>query len=170
VLLTVQKGNSAFEPAIRQLDLDDQQVVEEILSVQKLAYRREASIIDYDRIPALEDTIQSIRCSAETFYGIYIDRRLSGVVSVTQQNSILTICRLVVDPSVHRRGLASRLLAHLDIRYPDASAFRASTAVKNTPALLFYKMHRFEEAKRWKTGDGLELVELERRKADGLKP
>jgi GNAT superfamily N-acetyltransferase len=158
------------QPVIKELNLGDQDLVSELLTVQKLAYREEARIIGYDRIPALADTNENILECRETFYGFFCKERLSAVISVIRDGSVLTICRLVVHPSEHRRGIASQLLSHLDKRYPEAVILRVRTAAKNDPALKLYKAHHFIETRRWTMPDGLELIELERRKSEGMKP
>lgn len=162
--------NDADQVTIRKLDLSDRRVVTAILLVEKLAYTQEARIIGYHRIPALRDTVGSIRSSGETFFGLYDSDSLVAVISVILEHSMLTICRLVVNPSFQRRGMASRLLNHIEVEYPNASVFRASTAAKNEPALLLYKIHRFKETSRWKTPDGLELIRFERKRSEGVRP
>jgi ribosomal protein S18 acetylase RimI-like enzyme len=157
-------------PVIKELNLGDQNLISEILTVQKLAYREEARVIGYDRIPALADTKETITECRETFYGLFCKEQLSAVISITLDGSVLTICRLVVRPSMHHRGIASRLLSHLARRYPEAVVLRVRTAVKNDPALKLYKAHHFVETRRWKMPDGLELVELERRRSGGMEP
>jgi ribosomal protein S18 acetylase RimI-like enzyme len=169
VLPAALMEGEAEQPVIRQLAIEDCRLAAEILAVQKRAYRAEARIIGYDRIPALEDTVESLRYSGETFYGLYGAGRLSAVVSVVAEGSILTICRLVVEPAAHRRGMASDLLTYLNRRYRGVTVIRASTAARNNPALQFYKAHRFRETRRWKTEDGLELVELECRRSEGTR-
>ena len=149
------------------MDLSETAVISQILSVQKNAYGLEARIIGYDRIPALQDTAESIRASGETFFGLVHRGLVAAVVSVLPEDSVLTICRLVVDPPQHRRGMASAMLTDLQKRYEHIPLFRVRTALKNTPALSLYRAHGFSVARRWTMDDGLELVELEhRRKAE----
>jgi GNAT superfamily N-acetyltransferase len=160
----------ADHPAVRQLDIQDSMVAAQVIAVQKRAYRVEARIIGYDRIPALQETVESLRHSGETFYGLFSADRLIATVSIVLDGSILTICRLVVEPGLQRRGMASRLLTHLNYRYPDASIFRVATAARNNPALRFYTTRGFRETRRWKTADGLELVEFECCRSRGMRP
>ena len=155
---------------VRQLDLSNAAVIAQILAVQRKAYRLEARIVRYDRIPALHDTAESIRGSGERFFGLVHRGSVSAVVSVLLEESILTICRLVVDPSLHRRGMASTLLSDLKNRYAGISIFRVSTAAKNTPALRLYQENGFTVVRRWVTDDGLALTELEHRREPGSCP
>lgn len=56
---------------IKQLNLEDSIIVEEIVALQKESYAVEAALIGFDGIPALHDTVDTVRHSGETFWGYF---------------------------------------------------------------------------------------------------
>jgi ribosomal protein S18 acetylase RimI-like enzyme len=156
-------GGRRAESDIRFLDLNDIEIVREILSIQKAAYRQEAELIGFSGIPALADTPQTIQDSGEIFYGYRIEGRVVGVVSVQGDDDTLDICRMVTHPDYHRRGVASQLLRFVVQREQVGRRIRVSTAVKNKPALSLYGKWGFTPASRCRSKEGVELITLEKR-------
>ncbi|MBN1835469.1 MAG: GNAT family N-acetyltransferase [Spirochaetales bacterium] len=144
---------------IRKVDLCDKRVVRQLLRLQRLAYHREAELIGYRAIPALRDTAATLRASGESFHALLQGNRPLGVISWRRDGEVVEICRLVVHPRAWRRGVASRLLEHLE-GICSAAALEVSTARANIPALQLYRRHGFGESSRRITPDGLELVGL----------
>ncbi|MCY7784839.1 GNAT family N-acetyltransferase, partial [Bacillus sp. S20C3] len=77
----------------------------EIIAVQQPAYIKEAELIGFDGIPALQETAKDIQASREQFAGYRKDGRLIGVISYEKNMHHLTICRLVVHPDGFRKGI-----------------------------------------------------------------
>ncbi|SEQ18210.1 Acetyltransferase (GNAT) domain-containing protein [Lentzea xinjiangensis] len=140
------------------LDLSDDAVLHELWTVQRLAYAVEAEIIGFDGIPALHETLDELRASDETFLGSYDEEGLVGAVSYRLDGSTVDICRLVVHPRAHRRGIATRLLDAL----PDGPQV-VSTGAKNEPALRLYRKRGFVETGTREVGPGVPLTDLARR-------
>jgi ribosomal protein S18 acetylase RimI-like enzyme len=67
------------------------------------------------------------------------------------------ICRLVVHPRAHRRGIASKLLDAL----PDGPQ-TVSTGSKNEPALALYRKRGFVEVGEREVAPGVSLTDLSR--------
>lgn len=108
------------------LDLSDDAVLRELWTVQRLAYAVEAELIGFDGIPPLHESLEDLRACGETFFGLYDEEGLTGAVSYLLDGSTVDICRLVVHPRAHRRGIASKLLDAL----PDGPQ-TVSTGTKN---------------------------------------
>ena len=53
---------------IRALSLEDRDTVQQIWSLQHMAYPLEAELIGFSEIPPLQDTFDTIRSSGETFW------------------------------------------------------------------------------------------------------
>ena len=129
-----------------------------VLRLQRRAYRREARLIGYPRIPTLREKVPDLLGSGESFLGCYRGRRLAGLLSWRPGGRWVEICRLFVDPRYWRRGLAGELLAALQAR--EAGELRVATAAANAPALAFYRKHGFRPLRSWRTPDSLELRSL----------
>jgi ribosomal protein S18 acetylase RimI-like enzyme len=143
---------------VRLLDLTQPGVASRVLRLQRRAYRREARLIGYRRIPALREKASDLLHSGESFLLCYQGRRLAGLLSWKHDGRRAEICRLLVDPRYWRRGLAGELLAALEAR--EAGELRVATAAANAPALAFYRKHGFRPLRSWRTPDGLELRSL----------
>ncbi|MEV6241596.1 GNAT family N-acetyltransferase [Lentzea sp. NPDC051838] len=137
------------------LDLADDAVLHELWTVQRLAYAVEAEIIGFDGIPPLHETQQELRQCGETFLGLYDEEGLVGAVSYQLDGSTVDICRLVVHPRAHRRGIASKLLDAL----PEGPQI-VSTGTKNEPALRLYRKRGFVETGQTLIAPGVTITHL----------
>ena len=118
----------------RRLDLSDPDTLRRLWDLQRASYAVEAELIGFDGIPALHESLEELRDCGESFLGLDDETGLAGAVSwVRLQDGTLDICRLMVHPRAHRRGIATALLDALDRAEP---AWRAvvSTGTANHPA------------------------------------
>jgi ribosomal protein S18 acetylase RimI-like enzyme len=139
------------------LDLSDDTVLRELWTVQRLAYAVEAELIGFDGIPPLHESLEDLRDCGETFLGLYDPEGLAGAVSYQLDGSTVDICRLVVHPRAHRRGIASKLLDALP-----SGPQTVSTGSKNEPALRLYRKRGFVEVGTREVGPGVSITDLNR--------
>ncbi|MFP7230648.1 GNAT family N-acetyltransferase [Bacillus subtilis] len=132
----------------------------EIIAVQQPAYIKEAELIGFDGIPALQETAKDIQASREQFAGYRKDGRLIGVISYEKNMHHLTICRLVVHPDGFRKGIGRALLQFVIDQNEDAEKMKVVTAEKNTPAVSLYTQAGFRHTETVKAGEGLLLSVL----------
>jgi ribosomal protein S18 acetylase RimI-like enzyme len=125
---------------IKKLNIDKREVAAEILEVQIAAYSVEAEIIGYFDLPPLQNTVEMLQKSGETFYGYFAGDRLGGVISFKAENGVIDIHRLFVHPDHFKKGIAQCLM---DFVTDGVSELTVSTASKNTPAINFYKKNGF---------------------------
>ncbi len=104
-------------------------VLHELWTVQRLAYAVEAELIGFDGIPGLLESKEDLQATHHRFLGFYDDEGLAGAMAFVREGSELDICRLVVHPRAHRRGIASKLLDALD----PADRTIVSTGTKMSP-------------------------------------
>ncbi|WP_161524644.1 GNAT family N-acetyltransferase [Alteribacter lacisalsi] len=131
---------------IRQLNVHERSEAENILAVQVPAYQVEADWINSTSIPGLCDTPELISQSGETFYGWVEGGRVCGILAVKMADQTADIHRLVVDPAFFRRGIAGKLLDHLE-KQGGFSRIIVSTGTKNLPAVSFYLKRGFSETR-----------------------
>ncbi|MEU3645613.1 GNAT family N-acetyltransferase [Lentzea sp. NPDC034063] len=139
------------------LDLSDDTVLHELWTVQRLAYAVEAELIGFDGIPPLHESEDELRACDEIFLGLHDEEGLAGAVSYRLDGSTVDICRLVVHPRAHRRGIASKLL---DALPPGPQT--VSTGTKNEPALALYRKRGFVETGTREVAPGVTLTDLSR--------
>ena len=144
---------------VRPLDLQDPRTRQDLVALQRAAYRVEADLIGSEAMPALRETPEQLAASGETFLGAF-DGGLVGAISYKRSAGTIDIHRLVVHPRAFRRGVATRLLAGLP-----AGRWIVTAAVANAPAVALYDGHGFRPV-RERTVEGLRVIDLER-PADG---
>jgi ribosomal protein S18 acetylase RimI-like enzyme len=87
---------------------------------------------------------------------------LAGAVSwALLADGTLNICRLVVHPRAHRRGIATALLGALDAAEP-ATRTTVSTGTANVPALTLYRYRGFTPTQEREIAPHITVTLLER--------
>lgn len=154
-----------------RLDLADSATLRQLWELQRAAYAVEAELIGFDGIPPLHETLQELRGCTESFLGVSDEISLAGAVSWTRlHDGTLDICRLVVHPRAHRRGIATALLNSLDVMEP-ADVTLVSTGTANQPALALYQRRGFTPTSKRQIAPGVTVTLLERKtdaSPDGL--
>lgn len=149
---------------IRQLDMNDVATLDQLWNLQQAAYRIEADIIGFDKIPPLMETIEDLHNTIETFYGWWDQNQLAGAVSIEMTGPvIMEICRLMVRPDYFRRGIGASLLSHV-LNMQDVHTHRIATGTRNLPALTLYEREGFRYVRDEEIAPGIWLRHLERRK------
>lgn len=143
---------------IKKIDITNPKLVIEILYVQILSYKVEADLINYDEIPPLKDTVDTIQQCGENFYGYYINEELSGVISIQIENGVMDIHRLFVHPKHFRKGIAKTLLDFIQTNEKGFETIIVSTGSKNVPAINFYQKNGFSKTKEIKVDERLSLT------------
>ncbi|MFJ7935376.1 GNAT family N-acetyltransferase [Sporosarcina sp. NPDC096371] len=149
---------------IIKIDVTNQKIAEEVLSVQLASYKVEAELIDCYDIPPLRDTVSTLQRCGETFYGYYVDGELGGVISVKIEGDIIDIHRLMVHPKHFRKGIAKRLLDFIESHGEGDETLIVSTGSKNTPAISFYKKSGFVKMGEVKVKEGLSITSFEKKR------
>jgi len=154
----------------RRLDLSDRDTLRCVWELQRAAYAVEAELIGFAGIPPLHESLQQLRDCGESFLGLDDETGLAGAVSWTRlHDGTLDICRLMVHPRAHRRGIATTLLDSLDRLEPAARSVVA-TGTANLPALALYRRRGFTPAGIRQVGPATTVTLLERRTAPSSVP
>ncbi|SCF02549.1 Ribosomal protein S18 acetylase RimI [Micromonospora viridifaciens] len=136
----------------------------QLWDLQRAAYAVEAELIGFDGIPPLHETLQQLRDRTESFLGVFDDTGLVGAVSWARlPDGTLEICRLVVHPRAHRRGIATALLNDLDAMEP-ADVTVVSTGTANHPAQTLYRSRGFTPTSTRQIAQGVTITCLERKR------
>lgn len=149
-----------MKETIKVIDITQPVIAEEVLRVQRLAYKVEADLIGFVDVPPLKQTIKELEQSEETFYGFYTNGQLSGVVSLKIEDRVMDISRLFVHPEQFRKGIAKKLIAFVQKYEKGFEEIFVSTAADNQPAVLFYVKNGFSVISEVKTIEGLALAQF----------
>jgi ribosomal protein S18 acetylase RimI-like enzyme len=153
-----------------RLDPADPDTLRQLWDLQRASYAVEARIIGFDGIPPLHESLEQLRACGESFLGIREGPRLIGAVSWTRlPNGAVDICRLVVHPDAHRRGIGTALLDALDAIEP-ARLTIVSTGTANLPALALYRRRGFAPVGEREIAPGVTITLLERTDAPVPRP
>lgn len=143
---------------ITEIDQTDEKIARNIQSIQRPAYRIEAELMGFHDIPHISETIDEIQQSDEVFLG-YQDGYLKGFISYKQQDGIIDIYRLVVDPLQFRQGIARSLVGHL-LEQMAASEYIVSTGTANVPARKLYESFGFREEETFEVAPGVTCTQF----------
>jgi ribosomal protein S18 acetylase RimI-like enzyme len=134
-----------------------------VWDLQRASYAVEAELIGFDGIPPLRESLQELRDCGESFLGVDDETGLAGAVSWARlPDGTLDICRLMVHPRAHRRGVATALLDGLDRAEPAGRAV-VSTGTANYPALALYRRRGFTPVGTRRIAPAVSITILERR-------
>lgn len=147
---------------IKKLDLKDPATAFRILELQTVSYSIEARMINFYGIPPLKDTIESLFCCDELFYGYYIEERIAGLISYIQIDALIDICRLAVHPEVFRRGIAGSLIDFVMNINSVTSRIIVSTGKNNVPAVNLYLKKGFNKVRDSEIANGIYITEFEK--------
>lgn len=146
---------------IRPIDIQDHAQSLRVLDLQMKAYLLEAEIIGFKDIPPLADSIAALKSCGETFVGFYDEAdRLAGAIAYDVQDGTLTVCRMMVHPEHHRKGIASALLAYVLDAHRDMRRFVVATGTANVPAVRLYEKFGFVPCGERLIAPGITLTEM----------
>ena len=116
-----------------------------IVDVQRAAYRVEAELIGYDRMPGLTEEVADVAALDLTILGVHDGGRLAGLVGYARRDGFVEVDRLAVEPTWFRRGVGRALVTAVHVREPDAGHFEVSTGVANAPGVGLYTSLGYQE-------------------------
>lgn len=151
--------------SIGRIDLHDPTMAQRVLVIQQAAYTIEAQLIGTFNIPPLNDTLETLQASGETFYGCWMVDEIAGLVACTYDRAAheLDICRMAVHPDYFRRGIASALLTFVQTAYPETLRCIVSTGAKNEPAKALYRRDGFVQTGEVEVEPGVWLAFFEKK-------
>jgi ribosomal protein S18 acetylase RimI-like enzyme len=138
---------------------------EEILALQKLAYRSEAALIDDDTIEPLVQTLESRKKEFESqlFLKITKGRRIIGSAKGYQKDSTCYIGKVIVHPELQNRGIGKRLMQEIESRFPSARRFELFTGSASQRNIAFYQKLGYQIFDERQVSGKLRLVFMEKR-------
>lgn len=149
---------------IKNLDLHNSALVEELYELQRASYLVEAKLINFFEIPPLKETLEELKVCGESFLGYFEDENLAGAISYTIDDEVLTICRMVVHPNHFRKGIAQKLLTAVEETNKENTLFKVSTGKENNPAKGLYLKNGYKFKGDIEVVPGLFISNFEKRR------
>ncbi len=148
------------------LNIKNKETAKGILDIQIPAYKVEAELIQFNGIPQLYDTEESLADCGETFLGFVSEGILQGVLAFCENDHQMEICRLVVHPFYFNRGIATELLSFFLKEFIRVGEqVKVSTGADNHPAKALYKKFGFIEIKNSEVAPDVRITVLHMTKA-----
>lgn len=123
---------------IIQANLDDAQ---EILTLQQLAYEKEARLCNDWNIPPLIQTLPELQQEFDTsvFVKAILGGRIIGSVRGKTESDTCLIDRHIVHPEFQRKGIGTSLMQSIEVLCPSAKRFELFTGTMNTDNIRLYE-------------------------------
>jgi len=138
---------------------------EEILVLQKMAYRSEAEIYNDFNIPPLVQTLESIEKDFENQYFLkaVMDGKIIGSVRAYTKEGTCYIGRLIVHPDFQNRGIGTDLMNEIERIFNTCRRFELFTGDKSERNLYLYQKLGYKIFKKAKITDQTMVVYLEKK-------
>ncbi len=144
---------------------------EEVLSLQKLAYKSEAEIYNDFAIPPLLQSLEEIKRDFENQIVLKatVDGKIRGSVRAFVKGETCYIGRLIVHPDFQNRGVGTKLMDKIEEIFEEAERFELFTAHKSEKNLYLYQKLGYKVFKTVKANDQLNIVYLEKKIDHGIQ-
>ncbi len=143
---------------------------EEVLSLQKLAYKSEAEIYNDFTIPPLLQSLEEIKRDFENQIVLKatIDGKIRGSVRAFAKGETCYIGRLIVHPDFQNRRIGTKLMDKIEEIFKEAKRFELFTGHKSEKNLYLYQKLGYKVFKTVKANDQLNIVYLEKKIDHGV--
>ncbi|MBQ7783517.1 MAG: GNAT family N-acetyltransferase [Oscillospiraceae bacterium] len=138
--------------------------LKEILGLQYIAYQSEAMLFNSTDIPPLRQTIEEVYdefrkgmiLKASDGNGVII-----GSVRAYQENGTVYIGKLMVHPSMQKKGIGTRLLSEMEKQLP-AKRYELFTSTKSVGNIRLYESLGYEIFKAETVTEELHFVYMQK--------
>jgi ribosomal protein S18 acetylase RimI-like enzyme len=146
---------------ISRARIDD---LQEILAIQRLAYRIEAKLYDDYQIPPLIETFEDLKdkFANHTFLKATADGKIIGTVRVRQEGNTCHVSRLAVHPDFQNQGVATKLLIEAERMFPVCGRFELFTGDRSVRNIRLYEKLGYKRFKTERPANNVNLVYLEK--------
>ncbi len=137
---------------------------EEILALQKIAYQSEAEVYNDWQLPALTQSLKSIKSefSNSIILKAVVHQKIVGSVRAMAEKDRYKIGRLIVHPDHQKQGIGSALLQKIESINISATTFELFTGSKSLSNIRLYEKFGYRIVRRQVLSDKVELVFMEK--------
>ena len=138
--------------------------LEEILALQKLAYKSEAEICNDFGIPPLTQTLEGIRQDYEnqSILKMVVDGKIIGSVRAYEKDDVCYIGKLIVHPDQQNKGFGKCLMKEIEECFSDCKKYSLFTGKKSSRNLFLYGKLGYKIIGEEFVNDNLTFVYLEK--------
>ncbi|MBN1797341.1 MAG: GNAT family N-acetyltransferase [Spirochaetales bacterium] len=138
--------------------------LKEILELQKLCYRQEATIYNDYTIPPLLQTYADMveECGRKLVLKAVENKRIAGSVRANATIGTCYIGRLIVHPDFQNKGIGAALMQRIESEFRAVDRYELFTGYKSEKNLYLYKKLGYTVYKQEKVSDAVRIVYLEK--------
>jgi ribosomal protein S18 acetylase RimI-like enzyme len=160
---------------ILEADATSDDDAEDILALQKLAYRSEAEIYNDFHIPPLDQTLEDMKADIQRQVVLKAvmrcgNGRIVGSVRAFSKDGTCHIGRLIVDPDLQRRGIGTALMGAIEGRFNEATRYELFTGDRSEGNIRLYERLGYRRFKSERASDSLTLVYMEKKGGTSVFP
>jgi ribosomal protein S18 acetylase RimI-like enzyme len=146
---------------IEQATIED---AEDILELQRLAYRSEAELYDDWSIPPLTQTLDGMKDDIvrQRCLKAVLDGKIVGSVRGVRNGDTCEIGRLIVCPDVQGRGIGTRLMEAIEEAFAGVRRFELFTGHRSERNIFLYQKLGYTVFRTQRVSDNLQLVFMEK--------
>ena len=148
---------------ISRADIAD---AEEILALQRLAFRSQAALYNDFTIPPMTQTLDEVRAefSELTFLKATESGRIAGSVRASLDGGTCHIGRLSVHPDYQHRGIGTRLMQAIETEFPGAERYELFAGSRSFNNIRLYERLGYNIYRKVRMTDEIDLVYMEKLK------
>ncbi len=137
---------------------------DEIILLQRLAYKSEADLYHDYNIPPMTQTVKEIQDEFEhkMFLKAVVDKKIVGSVRAHGEGDTCHIGRLMVHPEYQNCGIGRKLMYGIENLFESCKRYELFTGHKSEKNISLYKNLRYKIFKTEKINDKVSLVYLEK--------
>lgn len=146
------------------VELADVADAQEILELQKLAYRSEAALYDDYAIPPLTQTLEQMRedFQRQVVFKATLSGRIVGSVRGYLQEGTCYIGRLIVQPELQNRGIGTSLMRTIEDHFAEAWRYELFTGDRSQRNLYLYGKLGYRILRAERLSDKTTIVFMEK--------
>ncbi|HUI86632.1 MAG TPA: GNAT family N-acetyltransferase [Nitrososphaerales archaeon] len=159
--------NSPQSDPILKIETASVSDAQEILALQKLAYRSEAEIYNDYRIPPMVQTIEEMwdDFSRQKFLRAVAGGRIVGSVRAYSKGDTCYIGRLIVHPQFQGQGIGTALMKEIENQFGRSRRYELFTGSKSAGNIRLYLRLGYRVFRKERMNDNLTMVFMERTSA-----
>lgn len=138
---------------------------EEILTLQKLAYKSEAELYNDFNIPPLTQTLKEVEEEFKNhiFLKVIENKKIIGSVrALLIHPKTCYIGKLIVHPDFQNQGIGTRLMNEIEHIFSECERFNLITGHKSQKNLKLYEKRGYKKFKTERLTENLNMVYLEK--------
>ena len=155
------KASEALVLLIENANIKD---VQEILSLQKLAFQSEVKRYNDFLIPPLVETIDELAMNFKSyiFLKATLDGKIVGSVRAIEKDGVCYVGRLIVHPDFQNQGIGAKLLLEIEGKFLACGRFELFTGNKSVKNIHLYEKLGYKAFKTEPVTDNISEIFFEK--------